>query len=306
MKGRTSMKARLGIATAVLVGGGAIGVAAVATGSHNTTTNAQSSAYGYTLNFHHTMSEGAALSAALNQWSKSHQKAMTTLAQMQSMRAFAQTASHHKTLVAQRGVVVLATKKFLLVQSAKNPNGTLHLWWLKGTAFANVSSNATGMTAMTGNNNAAFQAMQHNNMAPATTAMTGSTTAVNQMVAPVAKPTTITVATGNTTITITIAQTTATVAQTTPTTTGMATTKTKQPVFTHMNNVARGDLVLVSGVRTHGQLQAKLVLFAAPTTTVTPTPSASVTPTTTPTVTTTPTTAPSTAIMPTGVSGTHS
>jgi hypothetical protein len=300
MKGRTSMKARLGIATAVVVGGGAIGVAVAATGSHSTPTTAQSSAYGYTLNFRHTVSEGAALSAALTQWSWSHQKAMTTLAEMQAMRTFEQTTWHHRTTyAAQRGVVVLATKKFLLVQSAKNPNGALHLWWLKGTSFANVSSSATGMAAMTGNNTAAFQAMQNNNMTPATTTMAGSTVAAQQMAAPVAKPTTVTVSTGNETITITITTSTATV--TTPTTT--ATTaptptvtptavKTTQPVFTKVNGVAKGDLVFVAGERVRGQLIAKLVLFAARSTTTT-------TPTATPTV------APSSTSSD-AVTGTHS
>lgn len=246
MKGRTSMRARLGIATAVLVGGGAIGVAAVATGNHSTTTNAQSSAFGYTLHFRHTMSEGAALSAALSQWGRSHQKAMTTLAQMQPMRTFAQTTwHHHTTFAAQRGTVLFADSRLMLVQSA---NGAVHLWWLRNTAFANVSSNATGMAAMT-----------------------GSTAA----------------------------------ASATPTATPTA-TKTTLPVFTRVNGVVKGDLVFVAGVRSHGSLTAKLVLFAAPATTVAPTPSATVstTPTSTPTVTTTPTTAPS--VSPSMVSGTHS
>lgn len=305
MKGRTNMKARLGIATAVVVGGGAIGVAAVATGGHNTSTNVQSSAYGTTLNFHHTMSEGTALSAALTQWSKSHQKALTTLAQMKPMRTFAQTTRHHTTFAAQRGVAVLATKQFLLVQSAKNPSGALHLWWLKGTAFANVSSNATGMVAMTGNNNAAKAAMQHNNMAPAQAAMAGSTGMAQRMAAPVTKTITFTVQTGDTTITITITRSTAKVttppATPTATPTAMATptaSATTQPVFTTVNGVVKGDMVFVVGERVRGQLVAKLILFAAPTTTVTPTPSASVTPTSTPTVT------PS-VVAPSGVSGTH-
>lgn len=313
MKGRTSMRARLGIPTAVLVGGGAIGVAAVATGNHSTTTNAQPSAFGYTLHFRHTMSEGAALSAALSQWGRSHQKAMTTLAQMQPMRTFAQTTwHHHTTFAAQRGTVLFADSRLMLVQSA---NGAVHLWWLRNTAFANVSSNATGMAAMTGSNTAAFAAMANNNMTPATNTMAGSTAAANKMAAPVAKPITLTISTGNKTITITITPSTATVttpaatptaaASATPTATPTA-TKTTLPVFTRVNGVVKGDLVFVAGVRSHGSLIAKLVLFAAPATTVAPTPSATVstTPTSTPTVTTTPTTAPS--VSPSMVSGTHS
>jgi hypothetical protein len=54
------------------------------------------------------------------------------------------------------------------------------------------------------------------------------------------------------------------------------------------HGIQRGDLVFVEGVRVHGFLIAKLVLFAAPTT-VTPTPTPSVTSTTTVTPTGVPT-----------------
>ena len=328
---QANMKARLGIATAVLVGGSAVGVAAVAAASHHgpAATTAQSA--GFTLNFHHTISEQTALASALSTWGASQQKqqrSFTTLAQMQPMRTFSQVWQHHTQFAAQRGIVVLATHKFLLVKSA---NGALHLWWLNGaTKFANVSSTVTGMAAMTGSTTAAKAAMVTNNMTPAAVTMAGSTTAVNQMAAPVAKPTTITVDTGTQVITITITSATATVTQpvttptviTTPTATATPTvaptatatptaiaTPTAKPTvvatptptmtatqstFTKTRGVARGDLVFVAGFRTHGQLVAKLVLFAAPTT-VTPTP------TVTPTVTVTPTAIP-TGVQPTSTS----
>jgi hypothetical protein len=339
------MKARIGIATAVLVGGSAVGVAAVAAASHNgpaTTTTAQSE--GFALNFHHRISEQVALASALNTWGSSHQQSFTTLAQMQSMRTFTQVWHHRTQFAAQRGIVVLATKKFLLVKSA---NGALHLWWLnRGTKFANVGNTAMGMTAMTGSTTVAQAAMLANNMKPAAVTMAGSTAVVNQMAAPVAKPTTITVSTGNVTITITITSSTATVTQpvttptvvatptttptTTPTVTPTATTTVAatptatptlsatptakptatptllpvptptmtatQSTFTTMQGIQRGDLVFVAGVRVHGFLIAKLVLFAAPTT-VTPTP----TPTVTATVTGTPTAIPG-GVQPTSTS----
>lgn len=330
---QANMKARIGIATAVLVGGSAVGVAAVAAASHGTATTTASSA-GFTLNFHHRISEQTALASALGTWGASHQQSFTTLAQMQQMRDFNQVWNqHHRTMfAAQRGIVVLATKKFLLVKSA---NGALHLWWLNGhTVFQNVSNTAMGMTAMTGNTAAAQAAMLANNMTPAAVTMAGSTAVVNQMAAPAAKPTTVTVSTGTVTITITITSSTATVTQpvttptviATPTATATATptaTATVKPTatatatptamatptatptviatptptmtatqstFTATQGVARGDLVFVAGVRVHGFLIAKLVLFAAPTT-VTPTP----TPSVTSTVTVTPT---STATVP--------
>ena len=45
------------------------------------------------------------------------------------MRTFSQFMWHRTQFAAQRGVVVLATKKFL---SSSPPNGQLHLWWLNG------------------------------------------------------------------------------------------------------------------------------------------------------------------------------
>jgi hypothetical protein len=327
---QASMKARLGIATAVLIGGGAAGVAAVAAHNHAPATTTEQTA-GFIMNFHHRISEQAALSSALATWGTSQQQSMRTLAQMVPMRTFSQVWHRHTLYAAQRGVVVLATKRFLLVKSA---NGGLHLWWLTGgTVFQNVSANPTGMTAMTGNNPAAVQAMVHQNMAPAATVMAGSTAAVTQMAAPVAKPTTITIDTGTSVITITITSTTATVTQpvtttatTTPagtptaaptgvpavtvtpvvtTTTPVVTTTTPaatstpaatptptatatQPVFTATQGVARGDLVFIAGVRTHGFLIAKLVLFSAPATT-TPTPTVAPTVIGTPSVTAVPT-----------------
>jgi hypothetical protein len=358
-----SMKARLGIATAVLVGGGAVGVAAVAASNHGPATTTAAQSAGFIMNFHHRISEQAALSSAISMWGTSQQRSMSTLAQMVPMRNFSQVMHHRTMFAAQRGVVVLATHRFLVVKSA---NGSLHLWWLTGrTMFQNVAANPTGMTAMIGNNTATVQAMVNQNMAPAAAVMAGGTAVVNQMAAPVAKPTTITIATGTQIITITITSTTATVTQpvTTPTTlpsgtptgaptvvpsgmpstvpSGMPSTRPSgaptvtatpgvtvtpittttpvatptvtatatQPTFTAMQGVARGDLVFVTGVRTHGMLVARIVLFAAPATTVTPTATATnpvVTPTATATVTAVPSVRPSvTGTAPT-FSGGHS
>jgi hypothetical protein len=317
-------------------------VAAVAAASHGTATTTTAKSAGFALNFHHRISEQVALASALNTWGSSHQQSFTTLAQMQSMRTFTQVWHHRTQFAAQRGIVVLATRHFLLVKSA---NGALHLWWLNGaTRFANVGNTGMGMTAMTGSTTAAQAAMVANNMQPAAVTMAGSTAVVNQMAAPVAKPTTVTVSTGNVTITITITSTTATVTQpvTTPTvvatptvtptatatvtakptaTTTLAATPSATPTlaatptatptllpvptptmtatqstFTATRGIQRGDLVFVAGVRVHGFLIAKLVLFAAPTT-VTPTP----TPTVTPTVTVTPTAIP-TGVQPSSTS----
>jgi hypothetical protein len=287
---QANMKARLGIATAVLVGGGAIGVAVVAANGHGPASTAAQSA-GYTTNFRHTVSEQQALTSALSSWGGSQQKSLTTLAEMTPMRTFSQVWSHRTELAAQRGVVLLATKKFIVVKSA---DGQIHLWWLNGaTKVKNVSASATGLAAMTGSSTAASAAMKNNNMAPAAVTMAGSTTAVSQL-ASAAKPTTVTISTGNQVITITISTTTATTTTATqPATAATATatptpaaTTTSQPTMTASKGVARGDLVFIAGVRTHGELVAQLVLFAAPAT-VTPAPTATATATATPTATAT-------------------
>jgi hypothetical protein len=322
---RASMKARIGVAAAVLIGGGAAGVAAVAANNH-APTNTTASDAGFIMSFHHNLSAQTALSSALSTWSKSHQRSMTTLAQMAPMRTFTQVwGSHHRTMyAAQRGVVELATKNFLLVKSS---NGQLHLWWLNGkTAFQNVTANATGMTAMTGNNTAAVNAMVNQNTVTAQTVMAGSTTAVAQAAAP-AKPTTVTIVTGTETITITITPTTATVTQpgattsatatatptatatatptavstvtSTPTATASPTVKATQPVRKATHGVAAGDLVMIAGVREHGRLIAQLVLFSAAGTTAAPTASPSVHISTSATATAVPT-------APATISGTKS
>jgi hypothetical protein len=290
---QASMKARLGIAAAVLAGGGAAGVAVAASHSGSATVNADSA--GYVLNFHHTVGEQQALTSALNMWNSNQSRSLNTLAQMAPMRTFSQFTWHRTQFAAQRGVVVAATRQFIIVKSA---NGKLELWWLNHwTKQKNVTANPTGMVAMTGNNVAAHTAATTGNTAPMAAAMAGSAALVNQVAAPVTKPITITVSTGTETITITITQTTATVAPTAPATamatttapaTGMATTTapatgmaTTMPTTTAAKTVARGDLVFVVGVRSHGKLTAELILFSVPkTATVTPANTATVTTTT--------------------------
>ncbi|MGH3166517.1 MAG: hypothetical protein ACRDN0_11580, partial [Trebonia sp.] len=296
-----NMKARLGIAAAVLVGGGAIGVAVAASG-HGAANTAASA--GYTLNFHHNVSEGTALSSALSSLNSNQGRALTDLTSMAPMRSFSQQWHGRTVFAAQRGVVELATKKFLLVKSA---NGQLHLWWLSGTRTINASNTMTGMMALTGSTSAASQAMTTGNMVPTMVTMAGSTHAATTMAAPASAPVTVTVSSGTATVTITITSSTATVTtpSTTPATTaGMSMTSASsgltaggpmttghQSAFSMNKGIARGDLVFVSGLREHGFLLAKLVLFAPPSTTstATPTVSSTATPATT---TTAPTTVP--------------
>jgi hypothetical protein len=166
--------------------------------------------------------------------------------------------------------VVLATRKFLVVRSA---NGSLHLWLLSGrTRFQNVSATNMGMRALTASTSAAQQAMTSGNMTPATTLLAGSPTTAASMLTPTPAAQTVTVQIANTnlTVTVTVTRSMATVSQTA--TTPLNSMPTWSPVtFTQgawmaPNMVARGDLALVTGTRSHWTLKAQLVLFAPLTT----------------------------------------
>ena len=287
-----SVKARLAVAAAVLVGGSAAGVVAVAAnhGGSAAATTAQSA--GFTRSFHHTMSEQMALTEALNGPGMSSQSSMNTLADMMPMRTFSQVEFHHTMLAVQRGIVLLATRRFLVVRSA---NGGIHLWWLSGaTRVRDVGSSASGMAAMTGSYMATNTAMSTGDMVPTENVVAGSTSVVSQLTRPVAQPTTISINTGGQVITITVASSTATVTQpmTQPVTmTAAQTSWTRQSAWQATDGVQRGDLVLVAGTRTHGKLKAELVLFAAPFASM-PRPSDSPTATMFPTSSATPTVAP--------------
>ncbi len=292
--GRPNIKTRVGIATAVLVGGGAIGVAAVAA-SHGASPAAQSAGYSSRISHSHTASEWGQLNSVLSNWGTSQ---LNTLASM-TQPTYSQTAMHGKTLAEQRGIVVLATHKFLIVQSA---NGALHLWLLSGkTMIQNVANSTSGTHAMTGNASATTQAMQSGNMIPAAELMAGSPLTASQLLTPARTPVTVTVqvAGTNLTVTVTVSGNTATVSQTATTPLNanpmwnpFTTTQNAWMTAANGSKLARGDLVLVVGTRSHHLLHAQVVLFSPLTTAVVggggngprPTP---------------------TRTAPTGVSGTH-
>src|SRR5208282_1832286 len=257
--GKSSVKTRVGIATAVLVGG-AVAAAAVFA-SHGAAPAATSAAYasGYSSN------EGTMISSAMNSWSWSRQSSYLQLAQVTQARQFSQTTHQGKVLAVQRGIVVLATKKFLILRSA---NGSLHLWLLSGnTHFQNVSTTTAGTQALTANTSATRQAMTSGNMIPATTLMAGSPTTAAALLTPTPAAQTVTVQVANTnlTVTVTVTRNTATVNQTA--TTPVASMPTRSPItFTQnawlpVSGLARGDLALVVGMRSHWTLHAQLVLF---------------------------------------------
>jgi hypothetical protein len=262
---RTPLRSRIGVATAVLVGGGAIAAGAVVATSHNAPAKIATAGYSNGYN-----SEWITLNSALNNWGRSRQSSYHQLAGLTQARTFSQAWSHGKMLAIQRGIVVLATHRFIILQSA---NGSLHLWLVSGaTRFQNVSASASGMTALTASTTAANQAMAAGNMIPATTTLDGSPTAAAQMLTPTPAPQTVTVQVANTdlTVTVTITRNTATVNQT-ATTPVNSTPSRWQNTFTQnawqpVSKLARGDLATIVGVRSHWTLHAQLVLFAPLTT----------------------------------------
>jgi hypothetical protein len=257
--GKGPVKTRVGIATAVLVGGAVAAAAVVA--SHGAAPAATSAAYASRFG-----NEGTMISSALNSWSWSRQSSYSQLAQVTQARQFSQTTHQGKMLAVQRGIVVLATKNFLLIRSA---NGSLHLWLLSArTKFQDVSASTSGTAALTASTSATQQAMTVGNMLPATTLLAGSPTTAAAMLTPTTAPVTVSVQVAGTdlTVTVTVTRSMATVSQTAtmPATTMPAPAKVTftQPAWLSANALARGDLVLVAGTRAHGTLHAQLVLFS--------------------------------------------
>ena len=261
-KGRrqASMKSRVGIATALLLGGGSIAAIAVATTSHGAATTAQPAAYAARYS-----NEGATLNSVITHWGQSRQTAYAELASLTQARQFSQAAHAGQTLDVQRGIVVLATKKFIILQSA---HGSLHLWLLSaGTQFRNVSDTTAGTAALTASPAATQQAMSSGNMIPATTLLAGSPTVAAALLTPTPTAQTVSVQVANTdlTVTVTVTRSMATIDQTA--TTPLNAMPAHSPVTFIQNawqathSLARGDLALVAGSRSHWTLHAELVLF---------------------------------------------
>ncbi|MGH3252819.1 MAG: hypothetical protein ACRDOI_42300 [Trebonia sp.] len=139
-----SMRVRLAVAAAVLVGGGAAGVVAIS--ANHGTVNAQSSAYNTSYN--HTYTESQAMSKAMNWWSRSPQTSLSMITQMVPIRTVSTSSWHNHTLAVQRGTVVAKDPGVFVVKST---SGQFELWHFNnGTKFLNIGGNKTGWNAMSG------------------------------------------------------------------------------------------------------------------------------------------------------------
>jgi hypothetical protein len=262
--GRANIRTRIGVAAAVLVGGGAIGVVALSTSGHGVASDAQSASFSRFAG----ESEWTQLNSAMSDFGDgAKQDAFTQLADM-TQQSFSQTTAHKKTLDEQRGIVVLATHKFLILESA---NGSLHLWLLSGnTKLVDVANSTSATDAMTASMTASQDATGSGNMIPATTAMVGGPQTAAQMLTPSAAPQTVTVQVSGTdlTVTVTVTKSTATVSQTAtmpsssnPTWDPSTTTTSAWTTASTMTTLHRGDLALIVGTRSHSMLHAQIVLF---------------------------------------------
>jgi hypothetical protein len=258
---RTTLRGKIGLAAAVLAGGGAIAAGTLVATNHSAPPAAKPAGYA------HSYSSGwSNLNSALTSWGTSRNYSYNQLAGLTQAPTFNQWWHNNRMLAVQRGIVVLATRKFIILQSA---NGKLHLWLLsRNTQFQNVSATKTGMTALTASTWAAQQAMASGNMVPSATMLAGSPTTAAAMLTPRPAAQTVTVQVANTqlTVTVTVTRSMAMVNQT-ATTPWNAMPTWWQNTFTQnawmpVRKVARGDLATIVGFRSHWILHAQLVLFA--------------------------------------------
>ena len=277
---RSNLKTRLGIATAVVVGGGAIGAVALATTSHPSTTAAQSA--GYSGHYSYYGNQANNLAAGLSDYSWSHARAFAYFSHLANTNRETEMWRGHSKLAFERGTVVLATKRFVLIRAA---NGSFNVWFLSGgTKVTNVAASMTGTTALTGSTWAAGAAMK-GQTSPATAMLTGNTTAAQRVLAPTAPTVTVNVVGTGITVSVTVTRNVATVAQNN--------TWWRQPAMTTAVGLQRGDLVFIAGTRADWALHAKVILIEKTpkmTPTTVPTTAPTVTPSTTPTPTPTSTT----------------
>jgi hypothetical protein len=258
------MKTRAGLVTAVLacgaLAGGAIAIAAVTGSGHAAAMAASPAAFSA-----RSGNEGAVLSSALGNWNSSRQATYSELAGLTQAQGYSQTRHQGQTLDIQRGIVVLATSNFLILQS---PNGSLHLWLLTGaTKVQDVTGETAGTMALTASSSATQQAMASGNMIPAITLLAGSPATAAAMLTPPAFPVTLSVQVANTNLTVmvSVTRTMASVTQT-ATTPANGLPATDQTTFTQspwqaVDSIARGDLAVVVGARSHWTLHAQLILF---------------------------------------------
>lgn len=155
----TSMRVRLAVAAAVLVGGGAAGVAVAM--NHSGPVDAASAGYHHSYS-NTTLTESQAMSNAMNMWSKSPQESLTFITEMVTIKTISITPYHNHTLDVQRGVVLTKDWNAFVTKSS---NGSIQLWHTNNdTKFVNIGGNKTGWNAMTGGTMSSYGDYNWSNM----------------------------------------------------------------------------------------------------------------------------------------------
>jgi hypothetical protein len=263
---RANVKIRVGIAASALVLGG--GAAAVVVASHGPAPSAAQSASFNSRDHQAGLNEWGLLNSAINGWGSSMGTSMTRLASV-NQPGYSQAMEHGKSLDVQRGVVLFASRQFLIIQSK---SGVPRLWVLSGsTKFENVANSTAGSTAMTASTSVSKQATQSGLMIPEVNTMAGDAITVAGLLTPTAQPQTITVQVAGTklTVTVTISRSMATMSETATTPTSgspvydpTTTTMSAWSTAGMTSDLARGDLVLVAGSRSDNLLHASIILYA--------------------------------------------
>jgi hypothetical protein len=137
-----SMRVRLAVAAAVLVGGGAAGVAAISS-SHGAT-GALSAGYSTSSSQPSSWMQG--MSWSMNNWNTSQTQSLVTITKTVTVKSFTTTTWHNKSFASQRGTVVATAPNEFVVQST---TGTFGVWHFNnGAKFVNIGNSKTGWNAM--------------------------------------------------------------------------------------------------------------------------------------------------------------
>jgi hypothetical protein len=237
---RTHRTASVGLTIGALVLGGA--TVFIAASGHGSTQAAQSAAFSAGFGGHHSRGESGRNQGSSPSASSSSQLAGT------NQQTFTQAGQHGGRVDVQRGTVVFVSQHSLVVRSGRRGR---HRWVLTAnTQFDNAADLTADPTA-----------------SPSPT----------PSASPTASTETVTVSVPETdfSVTVTITGDTATITQVTTTATSTA-SPSPDPTTTDSDatSVAKGDLAVVIGARSHGVLHADIVLYVVPSD-PSPSPSAS-------------------------------
>lgn len=177
---QASMKARLAIGAAALVGGGAIAAVAVVATSSSAPVTARSAGFGLSLPqqapFSSTLS-GLQLSQLGSQLQQ-NPTAPAALAKLAGTQTFETVQAGNLTLAAQVGVVVTATNTSVTVQSTTNGTTVQKVWTLNGnTRFIKVPGGLSNAAALAAGDKIFIAGTQANGVLTAKLALFSAATA---------------------------------------------------------------------------------------------------------------------------------